>query len=285
MTTWKEAIAANQASVAKLSHPEMSHILPALREIRDEVAATLKKGLKGEYSLHRQQSLLFQLNNAIMEIEASIPKAMFDQLSLGGAKASKLGLKNLQQMITAGQKKFGDSSPPLRLDVVRILDRYNLTAMSRHTSSAKKYAGRVGARVRRDLMLGVLKGESIEDIAKRMLGPKFDKLSAQGPEAVAKGMANKQLFKNKADAERLVRTELNNAYNYSQIEGLEEADADDPGWMKKWDSTNDKRACPDCRALDGVVVGLKQKFAGGVAHPPLHPNDRCCVVPWHRNWK
>ena len=103
----------------------------------------------------------------------------------------------------------------------------------------------------------------------------------------------KDNFNTLADAERVARSETIWAHN----EGIEQA------WKqsgvvayKVWDSSGDDRSCPFCRSMHGKKVSLDSDFIQkgdtltvkdtdieldyeNIAHPPLHPNCRCAIVP------
>ena len=48
---------------------------------------------------------------------------------------------------------------------------------------------------------------------------------------------------------------------------------------RRWNTNNDEKVCPICRPLNGVVVGLDEKFPGEIDGPPGHSRCRCWVTP------
>jgi SPP1 gp7 family putative phage head morphogenesis protein len=78
-----------------------------------------------------------------------------------------------------------------------------------------------------------------------------------------------------SNTKRLVRTEMNKAYNIGAIAGY--ADSGVVEWFK-FLATWDDRTSEQCAALDGEIFELKYAKAG-VNIPPLHPNCRSCVCP------
>jgi SPP1 gp7 family putative phage head morphogenesis protein len=287
---FRDAIAANQKAVMTLSRPQLKIILPVLYEIREETAKAFygffkKNDLSSKYDKHKHRALLSQLDDAIKIAEKKLPATTLKELKTEAQKAIPLSVKNLQAMIISGEKQFRDAVTPLRLPVAKIVASQEKTLMSQYPSSAMKYAGAVGDQIRHDLVVGVVKGESIGQMARRLTDGQFDKLAKKGSGAVAEGIADGQYFDNEADAARLVRTELNNAYNDTQVESLIVANEDDPGWLKKWDAANDDNVCPLCDEMDGEMVEPDEDFPNGAGSgPPLHPNDRCSVVPWRADW-
>ncbi len=99
----------------------------------------------------------------------------------------------------------------------------------------------------------------------------------------------------KTRAETLARTETVNAYSESTIERYRRADVDSVA-HGEWSDANDSRVCPICERLDGREVPLSDiheatftfepgedepdHLAGEYGlRPPIHPNDRCVLLP------
>jgi hypothetical protein len=114
------------------------------------------------------------------------------------------------------------------------------------------------------------------------------------PNQVADSMARGFMSPLHGRAERIVRTEGINTYNALADSAIDDLEAEDAGWMKRWDASADRRTCPVCSGLDGAQVIPGGGFAAppdeqGVVrthrHPPAHPNCRCAVVAWRREWE
>jgi len=206
---------------------------------------------------------------------------MLKELRSGQVRTGKMSIDKLRVMVEEGEKRFSGAVSNLRIPVVKVLTSVQRTMMGRYEHRSDRYAGELGRRIRNDLAVGVIRGESVREMSKRLLGTKAEKMS---PTDIADDIADKQFFRGYHDAERLVRTEMVNAYTETQVESLGEMNEDDPGWKKMWDAANDDRVCDDCDDLDGVVVDHDESFPGGIQGPPLHPNDRCSIVPWHERW-
>jgi len=272
-----------------LSDPELEDVLPVLYDIRSEVAEALKDFLKredpaSEYSLQKHRALVVQLDDAIKTAEEDLPRATVRELRGGAAKTGRISIEKLRRMVEEGERRFAGAASSLRIPVAKVLTNVDRTMMGRYAYRSQRYAGDVGRRIRNDLATGVIRGESIDQLAKRLLGGRYTATAKRGATAVADGMADSMFFRNKADAERLVRTEMVNAYTENQLESMKQLNEDDPGWKKMWDAANDMRVCPLCYDLDEQVVDYDKNFKGGIKGPPLHPNDRCSIVPWHERW-
>lgn len=286
--SWRDAIQKNRRDVMTLTTPEMKSINSVLLDARERTAKSLAKFLRentgSDYQIHIHRALVGQLDDTLKMIQRELPSSAIVDLKRGSKGAAKTAIKNTQSMIREGEKKFRDSIVSLRIPIAKVLTRVDQTLIDRFERQGSRYAGRVGDRIRNELAVGVIRGENVDDMARRLVGSvKYDRIKSK-PTKVADEIADRTFFKNQADAERLVRTELSNAYTVTQIESLDIANEDDPGWQKQWDAANDKNTCAICADLDEQIVGLHQNFTGGVQGPPIHPNDRCCIVPHRPEW-
>ena len=129
--------------------------------------------------------------------------------------------------------------------------------------------------IRRQLAIGVARNETIDRMTERLR-------KMGGPRSIdsASGLFSRFRYQ----AERLVRTEVMNAYNEVHHAGLELAKAQEPGIQKRWDATRDLRRCKICRGLHGKIAELDQLFDGKYRSAPAHPNCRCVIVAWHVDW-
>ena len=287
--SFKSAIADNRRAVVTLSDPELRAIMPTLYDLRDKTAKALQSFLRGEhvgseYSMHKHRALIVQLDDVIQTAERELPLATLTDLRTESFGAAKVGVKKLERMVREGERKFTGAVGSLNIPVAKVLTNVKRTMMGRFEHKASKYAGDVGRRIRNELAVGVIRGESVGEMTKRIMGAgKYARTAKRGVTAVADAMADTTIFKAKHEAERLVRTEIVNAYTESQIESLYEVEEDDPGFQKLWDAAMD-RVCHICRELDEQVVDLNMNFRMGYQGPPAHPNCRCAIVPWRREW-
>ena len=89
-------------------------------------------------------------------------------------------------------------------------------------------------------------------------------------------------------AERIVRTEVANAYNTSKLVALQEARNDLPDLKKKIIATFDNRTAYDSFYVHGQVRDVDKPFTDGAGrvyqNPPARPNDRETIIPWRTAW-
>lgn len=87
------------------------------------------------------------------------------------------------------------------------------------------------------------------------------------------------LAMSEARAEMIARTNTIWALNEGAVERYDDAGIKAVRWL----ATEDDLTCDYCLDLDGEAVEVGDAFAESngwdVAHPPLHPNCRCTVVP------
>lgn len=288
----RAAILQNVRDVDRLSEPDLRRVLPVLRQARDEagrgLAAWLRKHEGTEtYGVHQHRQLLAQLSPAIMTVEQRLGHAMLADLKSEGDFVNKVAFKNITLQAELGLKTFRDSAHVLRLDEARVLLDSNHVLMQRYPTSAARYAGRAGIWVQNQLAVGVVRGETVDQLTRRLLRGgdiSYDAANRGGDTAVGEAWGERFFWRNRSDAERVVRTELVNAYGETQNQALEEANREDYGWLKRWDASNDRRTCPWCSELDGVTVRPEETFYGGFDHPPQHPFCRCCIVAWREEW-
>ena len=95
----------------------------------------------------------------------------------------------------------------------------------------------------------------------------------------------------KANAERLVRTEVSQAYGSAQHNGLKQATKQVPGLKMVWLHVGSYR-CPVCvplhmteRPVSGTWTIRQGKKTRQVSHPPAHPNCVCRVSVMKASWK
>jgi SPP1 gp7 family putative phage head morphogenesis protein len=116
--------------------------------------------------------------------------------------------------------------------------------------------------------LGMIEGESMEQIVRRVRGTK------------AMNYKDGALAAPRASAERIVRTAVNHIANAAREELFEQND----DLIKEYQAvaTLDTRTCPRCAALDG-----KRYKVGDKRRPryPLHLQCRCVYVPITKTWR
>ncbi len=284
------AVDANTQALIHATEPQLRALLPVLQEAERELTVGITRFLKATpgsvtFDLHRYRALLGQTQHAIAIIDHS-GGAVRSDLIAEGEHAMSTAWERLRDMVHAGQAQFEGAITPLRLDVASVGANTRRMVLSRFEGSARRWGGEVGREMRSRFMLGVVRGETVDQLVGRMLASTriVKVLREAGPSAVGDAMAAGAVKTIRARAERLVHTELVNAYNVTALDGLKAMDREDRGYWKRWDAAADRRVCILCASLDGAILGLDISFRGGVDHPPLHPFCRCAIVPWREGW-
>lgn len=177
-------------------------------------------------------------------------------------KSSFMGLGHVEGEIEAWYRYFSISWEPLNLAVLARLDE--TTLIQRIPRSFATYGAAVESSIR-DTFSGAVAGldqrEKIVDEVRTVI--------------------QRERWK----ADRIVRTELSDAYNGTHLQGLRVA-RDEYGLKPKKSAiaTFDGRTARDSYPVHGQVRELEENFTDGAGrsylHPPGRPNDREKEIPW-----
>lgn len=211
---------------------------------------------------------------------------------MGLAEAPQKAAQTLKHELESLAGHFADIPPPQLVHAAALAAGKNLV-IDRYPKSAARYAGQVKDDLKLQFGIGLAKGETIGQLTKRIANISTFKtaVDANHPEHAAKAMAAGLARRYENWANRLVRTELVNSYNYTATQGIKKAHEMDDRVVMVWDAANDMRVCPACRDMHGrnIMPGAKSGFFSrvinkGVDYPPLHPYCRCAVVAWMAEW-
>jgi len=273
--------------VDELPRVALRRLMPSLRRAQKELEAGLAQWLKTapdaseRFTALQYRSALRQIRAAMRAIGALEP-ALRTVLERGSMEAAALSSSSLTREIARLANVFGGELPRMDLPTAaRLLER-NGWLIRRYKESARRYSEEAQTRIRSHLSVGVLKNESIGQMAERIKGlvPVAEqRAGASMAQSMADGLSRNQYFA----AERLVRTEMMEAYNAHHEDGLRDWASDTPGAMKRWNAARD-RHCVLCASLNGQIRKVDEEFDGGYMHPPRHPYCRCVVIPWMEGW-
>lgn len=283
------------AEVAKLSNTSLLKVEEVLdaaeKELTHDLArwAALHKG-DDRFTPQMYRNALVQIRGTLDHIRGSTSDGMASAMQYGGLAAAKLATSHLEREVSAFSQRFEGSVRPIAFEATSVIAEGKKTLWPKFANSAHRYAGQVGEDIRKQLAIGLVRGETIDQLTSRLAhlgGPKgYVYLRGKPGDAKAKAeIISEGLFRRYRHwGERLARTEVVNAYNETALIGMDELEANDPGYFRRWDAAIDGRTCIYCREYDDLVTPLEKPFPGGVDHPPLHPNCRCAVVVWRKEW-
>jgi SPP1 gp7 family putative phage head morphogenesis protein len=270
---------------------QMADILSvAERELSADLAQWLSKHKGPErYTTQVHRNALAQVQSALQVISARKP-LLVKLLQGQGSLAASTAVKHLIVEVEKFSALFEGTIRPIPFEAAAVIARGS-TLWPRYETSAARYVGQVGDDIRRQLGIGVVRGETIDGLTTRLarLGGPKGLVALQGklgdPGARAEYIAEGLFTRYRHWGERLARTEVVNAYNTVAMDGIRQAARDDSGYIKKWDAAIDARTCEICGILDDQIASVDGAFPGGFTQPPRHPNCRCAIVLWRENWK
>lgn len=270
---------------ASLPDPAMRALIPALVQAERELAADMANVVgmfgRGKYSAQMLQRALVQVRGAMNAIEKVRPE-MRGVLAHAGRAAGSMATRHLARELQQFSAMFDKT-----LEAIPIIPAAKVAEgllLQRFERAAAKWSTDSMASVRRHIAVGLLKGESVEQMAKRVVGHVPKGLAAASPEVQGSVLARGMFRRAMNQARTIVRTEVLNAYNACAHESIEAVAKDDPEIMEMWQAMLDSRVCPRCRRLDGEKKKPGGQFVMGYYGPPAHPCCRCTTVIWKKGW-
>lgn len=281
--------------VGKLSTVSLSRMTAVLDAAEVELTQDLAKWIglgKGadRFTPQLYRNALLQIRKTLVHIRGQMAEDMASVMRHGGQIAGHLATAHLAMEVQAFSGMFEHSIRPIAFEASSVIAEGSKTVIPRFKNSAARYAGQVGEDIRKQLAIGLVRGETVDQMTTRLAklgGPKglvYTRGMAGSPNARAEVISEGLFRRYRHFAERLVVTETVNAYNTYAMTGMDHLESEDPGYFKRWDGAVDRRTCDFCARYDDVVVKLDESFPGGVKHPPLHPRCRCAVVVWRKEW-
>lgn len=276
--------------VDSLPRPIMRAVAPALHAARIELEKELGEWLgnanpKQTFTVQEKRRALVAIRGALDRV-AILEPAMKHALTVGGKRASHLATRHLQTELATFSKIFDKTIRPVPLVQAGIIAEGKRTLMTRYESSARRYAGAIGQDIRLQIATGLVKGETLGQLAKRLAGPgNARRVTEDAPQNAARYASERFFSKYEYWAERLVRTEVLNAYNLEASHGIAQVNKIDKRICRMWNAALDWRTCPLCSSLDHIVRSVDDLFPGGIDDPPCHPCCRCVVVAWRSDWE
>ena len=293
-------LAGHAAEAAALERAAMEALLPVLQQARGELNRDLARWINSgagdaRYTPQAYRNSLLAIDASMDAMNASLTPALVRVLGDFDGIARRLAnTQTARELAMFAQPGFSDVLPDVPVRVAAGLVTSRNAPMARYETSAARYTGQVARDIRRELAVGVVRGESLTDLVTRLqrLGGPSGAVAVQGiagtvgavVEVIPEGLFNRYEYW----AERLVRTELAHAHN-EQLQDIADdlrVNEDMPDLTRRWDASSDGRLCPRCQDMHGVLADPKtDTFPGGIDNPPLHPNCRCRAGLWRPSWE
>jgi uncharacterized protein with HEPN domain len=229
-----------------------------MQDVGDALAREVASGSIEAYRAN--QALLIDILTTVADAESVRQLDALLRFAIEDAVA--LAPDHIEDEIEAWLSFYGAEARTINLGAVASLEVETL--IERYQESLAAYGQTVANRIRDDIANGIISRESINSIV-------------DGVRASINGEQWR--------AERIVRTEMMNAYNEAHYQGLLEAQRTDiPELQKSCIATFDARTDADSLPVNGQVQDLGDPFVDGdgrqYLHPPGRPNDREKEIAW-----
>lgn len=249
----------------------------------DEFAKQLdeaRRNIEGRIAAMPGQSIdAFQLRQVLQEVDASLlvlRRRATGLLIDGERDALEMSLEHATRELTDLGKTFGDTMA-VRLDAARAMaDPVRGLLANQFETSVQKYGLDLLNKVRGRLIQGVIAGDAPRDLAREIANARTGPFGAVA----------------QSDADRLVRTELSNAYGVAHQRAMKQANEKLGGELKKTWIHVGSFPCPICDALNGTTREMDGTwtFKSGkktytVSGPPAHPHCVCKALAMKASWR
>lgn len=304
------------AAVERIEPEAIKPVLEVLTEARRELREDLRRWMAtidnptDTFTAHRMRVMLRSLEGTCKALGVKLDefvdgravhatraeRALLDGLRKGTRETGALSVKALETEIGRLGHLFEQSLVGPQIDQAIVLARGDrlLFKSGRIPSSAARYGGNIADDLRFQISVGVARGETFEQLTQRLrrIGGPTGPVAVRGimghPGAIIEDIPEGLFVRYRHFAERVVRTEMMNAYNIQHREGIrllnKERSPGTPEYMRRWDATADARVCSICRRLHDTLAPIGGDFPGGYDHPPAHPNCRCVELAWRPDW-
>lgn len=250
--------------INRLSTGTLRKLLPILdRADAEIVAKLLARGdvLSGSFTSRRLEKLLDAIRKVNHDAHVIVGRELRTELRALAAYEAQF------------QTRLLKSALPVALDVVTPAAETLYAVVN-----ARPFQGRLlkewltdldvnaARRVRDAVRMGVVQGETVDQIVRRIRGTK------------AQNYADGAMAISRRGAEAMVRTAVSHTTTVARGE-LYKANADIIA-KEQWVSTLDTRTCPQCQGLDGQTFEVGQ---GQMT--PVHIGCRCVRIPVTKSWR
>ena len=254
----------HQIGIQRLSSGVLKRLIPLFNAADAEIVGKLKaRGatLEGSFTSVRLQKLLDNIREINRDAHVAIEREL------------RGDLMDIAQYEAVFQQRLISSALPVALDIVtpplKAL-RAVVTAQPFQARLLKEWVSELSdgkaRRLRDSIRLGVIQGETVDQIVRRVRGTK------------ALNYTDGVMQIGRRGAEAMVRTAVSHTTGAAQ-EAVYRANSDIIA-KEQWVSTLDTRTCKHCMALDGRKFDL-----GKGPKRPAHIGCRCVRIPVTKSWK
>ena len=257
-------------SLDQLDLETIGRLEPVLKRARDNIVVDLNKLGKKSFSYRQQRQTYHLINNALIHLH----NQNVQDLSGMAEDYSSMGIELAEREVGDLSKEVGMSVPNLNRDLVALdTNSYLLNTME---SSLLEYSAGLRSQISRFLTNSVIQRKT-------------------GYETVSK--ASKFIDLKIWKIWRIVRTEMSRIMNETKLLTYKQFDKENfkGQLLKRMFHPMDNRTADDSKqwAKADPAIPLNQNFRLKLANgkvqegpvPPLRPNDRAVLMPFHKKWK
>jgi len=268
-------------------------------DLRKRLEQANRSGLGDRWTGQQLQVTRVLVQQAVRELQVRLTT----QLDLFATAAARRGMRDTVRMLKVGERAASGSTHVLALeDALRFdhtLNGVRSSLLRQHATSVDRYGTRMIRQFEQTMQIGMLghktTGQMIDDLVGHG-GPRGRRVSLAArvlPDGSVERLVETSskdglFFDNRYWAERIVRTELQNALNAGAQAAVEEEQAEFPDLKRLLVETFDRRTGEDSVYAHGQIRGVNERFRDGAGreylHPPGRPNDRGRIVPWREAW-
>jgi hypothetical protein len=272
-----DVLALQDLDLAKLSATEARAALGLYRETRGELRDRLDSLPAGRFTAQHYRNALVQVQHSIFNLEQSLQV----QLKASADKTAHLSQQHLIRQATAFGRKFKGTITPTPLTLAAAMDEGRTLLLPQFESSVKRYGQKLIGDIQHRLAVSMAAHESTDEMRRRIFADYLEPLGSVK-------VGGRKVPVTAYWAERLVRTEVGQAYNAMHVAQLSQQAYADPKLMKCWSATLEENTCGVCRRMHGITIPVREPFKlpGGkrLMHPLAHPNCACTTTAWMASW-
>lgn len=258
------------STLAELDSATIARLEPVLRRGQEKLRDELDHYAKGTFTYTQKKHSLALINQSLVQIHNQNLSEMVGMSQDFNIFANEMANREVQNF----QREAGLAIPNVKRDKVGI--DQNSFLINNMKASLEKYSVDIRMKVSRALTDAVIQKSSGYEVS---------------------GRISKYILLKRSDAMRIVRTEMSRVYNATKHITYDEFNEQNFNGtlMKRMYHPMDNRTAEDSRewAKADPAIPMNQLFrlklkSGKVQeglYPPLRPNDRAVLMPFHKSWK
>lgn len=218
--------------LAAFSAAEAKKALKLYRVTRGELRDRLDSLPAGTFTAQHYRNALAQVTQAILGMENTMSGDLRGSLT----GTAKLSFEHLKRQAEAFGAQFEDTIRPTPLRLAAAIDQGKTMLLPQFDSSVRRYGHRLIDDIRARLAVSMASHEPVEQMKKRIFN---EYLLPLGTVRAPGGKGEVPVTAHWA--ERLVRTEVSQAYNTMHLTQLAEQADEEPELLKCWSATMERR--------------------------------------------